>query len=487
MTHSLYWAYMDPGVNPQVRSESLVNFGRIAAGHSDRVDIEGHRTLGERARFLRSPGIGTVEPAIGRPLRLVDDPTSHHPVNRRRPWNPRFRNLPAESIESPPVDVDDGPLELDEDIPTPAELQGADVEQMPAPAKVVADVELKARGIKADDMMSPADHKVPVAKAVARAKANAHWWQGLTQNQQQALIHAYPHQVGNAEGIPPMARHQANSLMLQRYLRHRDILLSRRDNGVALNRRQERYLDLMTTIEDGMRVTQQQDGPRRGGRSLPAGAGSPGVQGRWTRHHQLRRGSVYGGFGVLVCARYVDDDRKSRNDDASGIQHIAVHPAGESDAERRLDHVPRVQAAFQLGCPCAVSEDGAQRRPDFLQRRVVVQRGPGHLRRRRKPFQRASHFCPFLWLVNGEPRRRRSTAGRSGADHHADRLTGCRPSAPCQRFRHRRGQCVRRGVVTRPDHRARWRARGGERPAYPVLRPGHGPGDGLVWRTTDHR
>jgi len=254
MTHSIYWAYMDPGLNPQVRSESLTNFGRIAAGRADRVDREGHRTLRLRRRWLRKPVETTVEPARGRPLRIADDPTTHHPVNRRHYWNPRFRSLPAESVDVGSVD---------EGVPSPAELLAADVgdvEQGPVPDRVVADLALEARGVGPDELVSPADHRVPQDQAVARAKANAEWWKGLSDpdfdgfsNAQWALIRAYPFQIGNAEGIPPMARHEANSIMLQRWLAHRDVLLSRRDNGVALNAKQERFLELMNDIESALR------------------------------------------------------------------------------------------------------------------------------------------------------------------------------------------------------------------------------------------
>ncbi len=55
-----------------------------------------------------------------------------------------------------------------------------------------------------------------------------------------------------------MARHQANSLMLDKYLAYRDLLVSRRDNGgVALNGAQEKYLALMNKIEDGLRAAQR--------------------------------------------------------------------------------------------------------------------------------------------------------------------------------------------------------------------------------------
>ncbi|WP_237165069.1 alpha/beta hydrolase, partial [Mycolicibacterium peregrinum] len=255
MTHSLYWAYMDPGTL-QVRSESLANFGRIAAGHADQAHSEGHRTLHQGRRWpFGGTREQTVEPATGRPLRLTDDPNSTHSVEGRHFWNPRFRNSPAEVSESQvPVDNTTDVARAAQELPAAV---SSFVEQTAVPDRVVADVALAERGIKASDLMSPADHKVPVDQAVDRARANAHWWAGLSDTQQQALIKAYPHEVGNAEGIPPKARHDANSRMLRRYLDHRDLLLSRRENGVALNKFESRYVDLMHDIESGLRSAQR--------------------------------------------------------------------------------------------------------------------------------------------------------------------------------------------------------------------------------------
>jgi hypothetical protein len=54
----LYWAYVATGAAVPVRSESLANFGRIAAGHAHRVDLDQHRTLvGDRRA-------GELEPSI---------------------------------------------------------------------------------------------------------------------------------------------------------------------------------------------------------------------------------------------------------------------------------------------------------------------------------------------------------------------------------------------------------------------------------------
>jgi alpha/beta hydrolase family protein len=74
-THNLYWAYVKTGAAVPVRSESLANFGRIAAGLGHRVDLDEHRTLVVERRGRRAR---TLDPVMGRPLRLVDDPDAQH-------------------------------------------------------------------------------------------------------------------------------------------------------------------------------------------------------------------------------------------------------------------------------------------------------------------------------------------------------------------------------------------------------------------------
>jgi alpha/beta hydrolase family protein len=85
-THNLYWAYVETGAAVPVRSESLANFGRIAAGLGHGVDLDEHRTLvGDRRRRRAR----TLDPVVGRPLRLVDDPDAQHRADRRHSSNPQ--------------------------------------------------------------------------------------------------------------------------------------------------------------------------------------------------------------------------------------------------------------------------------------------------------------------------------------------------------------------------------------------------------------
>src|SRR5690606_29303411 len=45
------------------------------------------------------------------------------------------------------------------------------------------------------------------------------WWKSLTWDQQQYLIHHYPELIGNLDGIPIMARDQANRAHLAQAMR----------------------------------------------------------------------------------------------------------------------------------------------------------------------------------------------------------------------------------------------------------------------------
>ena len=98
LTHNAYYRYVDKTADPPVRSESLANFGRIAAGIP--VDTDPRRTVDERPWY--QVGWRTVEPAEGRPLRLADDTTGDHSGDRdtRRPWNPHWR-APTGQVEPP--------------------------------------------------------------------------------------------------------------------------------------------------------------------------------------------------------------------------------------------------------------------------------------------------------------------------------------------------------------------------------------------------
>ncbi|PJE23929.1 MAG: hypothetical protein CK431_08700 [Mycobacterium sp.] len=88
-THTAYYAF---DTRLGVRTESLANFGRIAAGHFDEVQLDQHRT----ARRWWSAGKLTDEPVVGRPLRL--EPTNGEPYSvKRRFWDPDWHSGHAEN------------------------------------------------------------------------------------------------------------------------------------------------------------------------------------------------------------------------------------------------------------------------------------------------------------------------------------------------------------------------------------------------------
>ncbi|MCB9441579.1 MAG: hypothetical protein H6523_15185 [Mycolicibacterium sp.] len=72
-----------------------------------------------------------------------------------------------------------------------------------------------------------------------RAADNARWWDRLSGDEQRALIDAYPHEIGNAEGVPAWARTEANQHELSRL---HDELQARKDAGEHLTRDERKEL-----------------------------------------------------------------------------------------------------------------------------------------------------------------------------------------------------------------------------------------------------
>jgi transcriptional regulator with XRE-family HTH domain len=114
--------------------------------------------------------------------------------------------------------------------------------------------------VRVDELVRPLGDRVAV---VARAQANAVWWKGLRDDQRWALIAAHPRQIGQLDGIPARetdgvpGRHEANSELWRRYVAVRDELVARRDNGIALNRRQVDYIEQVNGIEAALREAEQ--------------------------------------------------------------------------------------------------------------------------------------------------------------------------------------------------------------------------------------
>ncbi|WP_430755428.1 toxin glutamine deamidase domain-containing protein [Mycolicibacterium septicum] len=81
------------------------------------------------------------------------------------------------------------------------------------------------------------------------AEANATWWKGLTADQRQALIVIHPVQIGNAEGIPPLARHEANTRVLHDWLAYRDGLQAKLNSDIRLGYEKKLELLRINSIE----------------------------------------------------------------------------------------------------------------------------------------------------------------------------------------------------------------------------------------------
>jgi len=79
-THDTYYLHANSAADPQVRSEALANFGRIAAGHTDRLHLEPHRTDSDGRGLLR-----TVEPAGQRSVHRLGNPAWLRADGRRDP------------------------------------------------------------------------------------------------------------------------------------------------------------------------------------------------------------------------------------------------------------------------------------------------------------------------------------------------------------------------------------------------------------------
>ncbi|MGV0770856.1 alpha/beta hydrolase [Mycobacterium syngnathidarum] len=212
-THNAYFDFQEtdgPGtrqwlVTPAnaIPSESVANLGRIASGHTGRLDLENPRTMQERPGRIFGTRRETVEPAAGR-----------NNTQGRHWWNPRWRDADIE------VDPDQAVTEPN----WSADPSGHQPQH--AAARAVADAALAQRipPVAVDGLVNPLGRGV---NATARAEANALWWSGLTEDQRQALIESYPSRIGNAEGIPPAARDVANRLAIKRFQEHVQSMIDR--------------------------------------------------------------------------------------------------------------------------------------------------------------------------------------------------------------------------------------------------------------------
>lgn len=130
-------------------------------------------------------------------------------------------------------------------------------------ARAVADDALSRRipPVEADGLRAPHGSR---DQAIARAHDNSDWWHQLSGEEQRALIDTYPREIGNAEGVPPAARHEANS---QTLANDRDALRTRQDNGERLTRGEQKYLNRLDELERAIREGEQ--------KAKDAGVGGP--------------------------------------------------------------------------------------------------------------------------------------------------------------------------------------------------------------------
>lgn len=247
-THKSYFQYVEQGHRP-VRTESLANFGRIAAGQARDVHLELHRTVHEGP--WRGPRLRTVEPAAERPLNLDHGAGPRHSGDRdgRQRWNPRWRaggageaqRLAAEvSAMDVENDTDSHPVEEPAGVP-PTPDDGS------AAVRAVADAAVAQRvpPVHVDDLVNPFRS---ARKAEAWARDNASWWAGLTDEQRNAVIETYPRQIGNAEGVFATDRDGANRLMVDRYQAVADRIQAKLDQGVPPSNRDLKYLLRMNKL-----------------------------------------------------------------------------------------------------------------------------------------------------------------------------------------------------------------------------------------------
>ncbi|MCM6776076.1 alpha/beta hydrolase [Nocardia sp. CDC159] len=214
-----------------VPSESLDNMARIATGNYDRVVTEAHRPP-LRARTWKSVYAGVPDPAgirlVPRPLTVAHDGSVPHPRALTR------------AVTAPPAI---GPTRPDR---AAGGESGPGTGAAGIAAAVVSEPSSEHRSLArealnllrpnavADDLlhglMSPETlatrpgahedtaedlaHARTIAVIRERARdtttRNAAWWASLDTEHRRALLETYPHQLGNADGIPPEIRDKAN-------------------------------------------------------------------------------------------------------------------------------------------------------------------------------------------------------------------------------------------------------------------------------------
>ncbi|MET8648684.1 alpha/beta hydrolase, partial [Nocardia aurea] len=175
----------------------------------------------------------TAQPNADEPTVRADSATE--PVVAPQPVRPAVAESEAEGEQPPRVGEGDRGGRGPGDPPAPPTPSDPDdgnrgfrregllpVDRRPTSEELraVADLLHRRAPDAGPDRLLHGDYAAPdtVASARDRASANAHWWDSLTPAQRMLVVRAHPHQLGNADGIPSVARDYANRLAMVRDL-----------------------------------------------------------------------------------------------------------------------------------------------------------------------------------------------------------------------------------------------------------------------------
>nr|WP_212761660.1 alpha/beta hydrolase [Nocardia uniformis] len=188
--HKQYYEFVDSARTRP--TESLANFGRIAAGRADAVTTEQHR-----------PGEG--DPAVLRRALAGAPKTDPAATAGIADGTHGFRTLSEGATDSGTVlPGDPGTTTRERDVARAAfdrraTMVGLDPGSAPQQLLVHPDY-------AAGDITAVSEHTA----------ANARWWQSLSDAEQVAVLRTYPELVGNADGIPAKTRNDALRLVIRR-------------------------------------------------------------------------------------------------------------------------------------------------------------------------------------------------------------------------------------------------------------------------------
>ncbi|MGV0815337.1 toxin glutamine deamidase domain-containing protein [Mycolicibacterium boenickei] len=218
--------------------------------------------LTSRWRGGRSGGHAYLAVNDGGEIYLLDTATGE-----RTGWPPHWGQMAVDRTAVGYLDANGDAVNPLHDVPLrlgTAESVG-DVQGLPAepPSPMqIADKALAQRNpaVDATELVRPTGD---AQLAVERAQANAMWWKGLAEQQRDALVEAYPMQIGNAEGIPPMACHEANTRAMQDWLAKGREMQSKLESGFRLG--WEKHLEMLRAQAVGDALQRATDAARRAG------------------------------------------------------------------------------------------------------------------------------------------------------------------------------------------------------------------------------